>query len=131
MSVSDGDADDVADDDDDDDDDDGNNDNNNNDHDNDHDDDDNDNNDNDHDNDHDGGDPPPVLVPGLDLRVCQRELGGQLHAVLHAEVFLALEGLLQAGQLVVREGRARLARLLRLQRGRGRGHRGGGRGRDL
>ena len=57
---------------------------------------------------------PPVLVPGLDLGVGEGELGCQLHAVLHAEVFLSLERLLQTRQLVVREGRASLARLLRL-----------------
>lgn len=55
---------------------------------------------------------PAVLVPSLDLRVAQAQLGGQLHAVLHTQVLLALETLLQRLQLVVRERCPRLALLL-------------------
>lgn len=55
---------------------------------------------------------PPVLVPGLDLRVCEVEGGRKLHAVLDAQVLLPLEAALQLGQLVVREGRASLPGLL-------------------
>lgn len=55
---------------------------------------------------------PSVLVPGLDLRVGQVELGRQLHAVLHTQVLLPLEALLQRLQLVVGEGRAGFALLL-------------------
>ena len=60
---------------------------------------------------------PAVLVPCLDLRVWEVEFGRELHAVLNAEVLLALEALLEGVQLVVREGRASLARLLRLAAG--------------
>ena len=60
-------------------------------------------------------DAPAVLVPSLDLRVGQVELRRQLHAILHAQVLLALEAALEAVQLVVRERRARLARLLGLE----------------
>ena len=55
---------------------------------------------------------PPVLVPGLDLRVGEGELCGELHAVLHAQVLLPLEAFLERLQLVVGEGGARLALLL-------------------
>lgn len=55
---------------------------------------------------------PPVLVPGLDLRVGEVEGGRQLHAVLDAQVLLPLEAALQLGQLVVREGRPSLPGLL-------------------
>ena len=55
---------------------------------------------------------PPVLVPGLDLRVCEVEGGRQLHAVLDAQVLLTLEAALQLRQLVVREGRPGLPGLL-------------------
>ena len=47
---------------------------------------------------------PPVLVPGLDLGVCEVELGGQLLAVLHREVLLFLEAALEGLELVVGEG---------------------------
>ena len=56
---------------------------------------------------------PSVLVPGLDLCVCQVESRGQVHAVLHAEVFLSLEASLQLVELVVREGCPCFARLFR------------------
>ena len=55
-----------------------------------------------------------VLVPGLDLRVGEGERRRQVHPVLDAEVFLPLETPLQLLQLVVGEGGASLARLLRL-----------------
>lgn len=55
---------------------------------------------------------PPVLVPGLDLGVSEVEGGRQLHAILDAQVLLPLEAALQLGQLVVREGRPGLPRLL-------------------
>ena len=55
---------------------------------------------------------PPVLVPGLDLRVGEVEGGRQLHAVLDTQVLLPLEAALQLGQLVVREGRPGLPGLL-------------------
>lgn len=58
------------------------------------------------------GSSPPVLVPGLDLRVGEVEGGRQLHPVLDAQIFLALEAALQLRQLVVREGRAGLPGLL-------------------
>ena len=60
---------------------------------------------------------PAVLVPRLDLRVAQVQFGRQFHAILHAEVFLPLEALLERVQLMVRERRPRLARLLRLATG--------------
>ena len=53
----------------------------------------------------------PVLVPGLDLRVRELQLGGQLDAVLNGEVLLGLEAGLELLELVVREGSARLALL--------------------
>ena len=53
---------------------------------------------------------PSVLVPSLDLGVGEAELGGQFQPVLDAEVFLALETLLQRLQLVVGERRPGLAR---------------------
>lgn len=59
---------------------------------------------------------PSVLVPGLDLCVCQVESRGQVHAVLHAEVFLSLEAPLQLVELVVREGCPCFARLFRAHR---------------
>lgn len=55
---------------------------------------------------------PSVLVPGLDLRVGEVEGGCQLHAVLDAQVLLALEAALQLRQLMVREGRPGLSGLL-------------------
>ena len=57
---------------------------------------------------------PPVLVPGLHLRVRQVELGRQLLPVLHREVFLLLKAALQGLQLVVAERCPRLP-LLSLQ----------------
>jgi len=60
---------------------------------------------------------PAVLVPGLDLRVGEAERRRQVHAVLHAQVLLALEAALELVELVVREGRARLAGLLGARRG--------------
>lgn len=54
---------------------------------------------------------PSVLVPGLDLRVSQVERRRQVHAVLHAEVFLPLEAALQLVELVVGEGCAGFAGL--------------------
>ena len=51
---------------------------------------------------------PPVLVPGLDLRVREVEGGRELHAVLHAQVLLSLEAALELGELVVSERRSRL-----------------------
>lgn len=50
---------------------------------------------------------PSVLVPGLDLGVGQVELGRQFHAVLHAQVLLPFETLLQRLQLMVGERRPR------------------------
>lgn len=47
---------------------------------------------------------PSVLVPGLDLCVCQVESRGQVHAVLHAEVFLSLKAPFQLVELVIGEG---------------------------
>ena len=61
---------------------------------------------------------PAVLIPGLDLRVGEAELGCQFQSVLDAQVFLALETLLQRLQLVVGEGRARLALLAAARRRR-------------
>lgn len=55
---------------------------------------------------------PPVLIPGLDLSVGQSQLVRQLHAVLDAQIFLPLEGLLKCLQLMIREGGACLALLL-------------------
>ena len=55
---------------------------------------------------------PSVLVPGLDLRVREVELGGELHPVLHREVLLPLEAGLQRLQLRVSEGRPCLPLLL-------------------
>jgi len=52
----------------------------------------------------------PILVPGLDLRVAQAEARRQLHAVLHTQVLLPLEALLQRVQLPVRERGPRLVR---------------------
>lgn len=52
---------------------------------------------------------PAILVPGLDLRVGEVERSCELHAVLHAQVLLPLEAALQLCQLVIGEGRARLA----------------------
>lgn len=46
------------------------------------------------------------MVPRLDLGVAQPQLVRQLHPVLHAQVLLPLEALLQRLQLVVGEGRA-------------------------
>lgn len=59
---------------------------------------------------------PSVLVPGLDLCVGQVESRCQVHAVLHAEVFLPLEAPLQLVELVVREGRPGFARFFRAHR---------------
>ena len=55
---------------------------------------------------------PSVLVPGLDLRVREVELGGELHPVLHRQVLLPLEAGLQRLQLRVSEGRPCLPLLL-------------------
>lgn len=60
---------------------------------------------------------PSILVPRLDLGVAQSQLVRQLHPVLHAQVLLPLEALLQRLQLVVGEGRARFP-LLFTQSGR-------------
>lgn len=60
---------------------------------------------------------PSVLVPRFHLRVGEVEGGGQLHPVLHAQVFLPLEAALQLGQLVVGEGGAGFARLFQPHRG--------------
>lgn len=49
---------------------------------------------------------PAVLVPGLHLCVGEVERGGQLHSVLHAQVFLPLEAAFQLRQLMVGEGGA-------------------------
>lgn len=46
------------------------------------------------------------------MGVGEAELGGELEPVLHAQVLLALEALLERLQLVVGERGARLARLL-------------------
>lgn len=59
---------------------------------------------------------PSVLVPGLDLSVRQVEGGGQVHAVLHTEVFLSLEAALQLVELVVGEGCPCFARLFAAHR---------------
>lgn len=59
---------------------------------------------------------PSVLVPGLDLRVSQVERRRQVHAVLHAEVFLPLEAALQLVELVVGEGSAGFAGFFRAHR---------------
>lgn len=55
---------------------------------------------------------PAVLVPRLDLRVRKAQLGRQLHPVLHTQVLLALEALLQGLELVVRERSPRLSLFL-------------------
>ena len=34
---------------------------------------------------------PSILVPGLDLRVGERQRSGQVHSVLDAEIFLSFE----------------------------------------
>lgn len=47
---------------------------------------------------------PSVLVPSLDLCVCQVESRSQIHTILHAEVFLSLKAPLQLVELVVGEG---------------------------
>lgn len=60
---------------------------------------------------------PSVLVPGLDLCVGQVESRGQVHAVLHAEVFLSLEAPLELVELVVGEGCPGFARLFRAHGG--------------
>lgn len=62
------------------------------------------------------GDLPSVLVPRLDLRVGQVESRGQVHAVLHAEVFLSLEAPLQLVELVVGKGCPCFARLFSAHR---------------
>lgn len=59
---------------------------------------------------------PSVLVPGLDLCVCQVESRRQVHAVLHAEVFLSLKAPLQLVELVVGKGCPCFARLFRAHR---------------
>jgi len=65
----------------------------------------------------------PILVPGFNLRVAQAKPLGQLAAVLHCEVLLALELALERLQLEIGEGGARLAGLLvGLQRGRAHMH---------
>lgn len=60
---------------------------------------------------------PAVLVPGLNLCVCQTQRGSELHPVLHTQVLLALEAPLQLRELVVGEGRARFPGLLHARRG--------------
>jgi len=62
-------------------------------------------------------DSPAVLVPRLDLGVRQAELGRQFHPILDAQVLLSFKALLQGLQLVVGEGRPRLALLLGQSRG--------------
>lgn len=57
---------------------------------------------------------PAVLVPGFDLGVGEVEFGGEFHAVLHAEVLLALEGRLERIELMISESRAGFTLLLRL-----------------
>ena len=57
---------------------------------------------------------PSVLVPGFHLGVREVQLGGQFHAVLHTEVLLAFEALLESVELVVGEGSPRLTHLFRL-----------------
>ena len=52
------------------------------------------------------------MIPSFHLCVAQIESSGELHAILHAQVLLSLEALLQAVELVVGEGGASLARLL-------------------
>lgn len=59
---------------------------------------------------------PSVLVPGLDLCVCQVESRGQVHAVLHAEVFLSLKAPLQLVELMVGKGCPCFARFFRAHR---------------
>lgn len=59
---------------------------------------------------------PSVLVPGLDLCVCQVESRGQVHAVLHAEVFLSLKAPLKLVELVVGKGCPCFARFFRAHR---------------
>lgn len=54
---------------------------------------------------------PAILVPGLHLAIAQVELVRQLLSLLHAEILLPLERLLQRLQLMVGEGGARLALL--------------------
>lgn len=51
------------------------------------------------------------------MRVAEIEFGGELHAVLDAQVLLPLEALLESVQLVISERRPRLARLLGLAAG--------------
>lgn len=60
---------------------------------------------------------PSVLVPRFHLRVGEVEGSGQLHPVLHAQVFLPLEAALQLGQLMVGEGGAGFTRLFQPYRG--------------
>jgi hypothetical protein len=55
---------------------------------------------------------PPILVPGLHLRIVQSQLVRHLHAVLHAQVLLPFERLLQRLQLIVGECGSRLPLLL-------------------
>lgn len=60
---------------------------------------------------------PAVLVPRLDLGVCEVERSRQVHAVLHAQVLLPLKATLQLIELVVRESRPGFARLFGSYRG--------------
>lgn len=60
---------------------------------------------------------PAVLVPGLDLGVCEVERGCQVHAVLHTQVLLPLKATFQLIELVVGEGRPGFARLFGSHRG--------------
>ena len=55
---------------------------------------------------------PAILVPGLHLSIGQAEASGELHAVLHAKIFLSFETLLQTVQLLVGECRTSFARFL-------------------
>ena len=57
-----------------------------------------------------------ILVPRLDLGVAERETRSELHAVLHAQILLTLEALLEAVELMIGEGGASLAWLLGLGR---------------
>jgi hypothetical protein len=54
---------------------------------------------------------PSILIPRLDLSVAQSQLVRQFHAILHAEIFLSLERLLECLKLMIREGSAGLSLL--------------------
>lgn len=55
---------------------------------------------------------PSVLVPRFHLCVAEAQLRRKFHSVLHAQVLLSLETLLQRLQLVVRERGPRLSLFL-------------------